>query len=47
MNRLKIHSAEDRERTVHMEMEQQDDHDSQWGAIQSSGGKIGCANQTY
>ena len=46
MNRLKRNPAEVRERAVRMVLEQQSEHDSQWGAIQSVADKIGCTDET-
>jgi transposase-like protein len=42
----KRYSPEVRERSVRMVLEHQHEHDSQWAAIESVAGKIGCAPQT-
>ena len=39
-------SPEVRERAVRMVFEQRDQHGSQWAAIESIAGKIGCSAQT-
>ncbi|WP_425512606.1 transposase [Xanthomonas arboricola] len=40
------YSPEVRERAVRMVLEHQDTHSSQWAAIESIAGKIGCTAQT-
>jgi transposase-like protein len=42
MNRLKRNPEEVRERAVRMMLEQQSEHESQWGTIQSVADKVGC-----
>jgi transposase len=42
----KRYSPEVRERSVRMVLEHQHEHESQWAAIESVAGKIGCAAQT-
>jgi len=46
MGRPSRFSAEVRERAVRLVLAQQDAHDSQWAAIQSIAGKIGCTAET-
>ncbi len=46
MGRPSRFSAEVRERAVRLVVAQQDAHDSQWAAIQSIAGKIGCTAET-
>lgn len=41
----KRYSAEVRERAVRMVAEHRDECDSQWAAIQSIAGKIGCTTE--
>ena len=40
------YSPEVRERAVRMVLEQQNEHTSQWAAIQSISSKIGCTHET-
>lgn len=40
------YSSEVRERSVRMVFEQREQHGSQWAAIESIAGKIGCSAQT-
>ena len=42
----KRYSAEVRERAVRMVAEHRDEYDSQWAAIQSIAGKIGCTTES-
>lgn len=42
----KRYSAEVRERAVRMVSEHRDEYDSQWAAIQSIAGKIGCTSES-
>src|SRR4030095_3697991 len=42
----KRYSAEVRERAVRMVSEHRDEYDSQWAAIQSIAGKIGCTTES-
>ena len=46
MGRPSRFSAEVRERAVRLVVAQQDAHDSQWAAIESIAGKIGCTAET-
>jgi transposase len=46
MNTTKRYSPEVRERAVRLVLEQQKEHGSQWKAIQSISGKIGCTHET-
>ena len=46
MSRLSKFSPEVRERAVRMVLEHRGDHDSQWAAIRSIAGKIGCTAET-
>src|SRR5262249_16447494 len=46
MGRPGKYSPEVRERAVRLVLTQQDAHDSQWGAIGSIAGKIGCTAET-
>ena len=46
MNRLTRYSPEIRERAVRMVFEHQADYDSQWAALNSIAGKIGCTAET-
>jgi transposase len=46
MGRASKFPAEFRERAVRLVMEQQDQHPSQWAAITSIAGKMGCTPQT-
>ena len=46
MGRPSRYSEEVRERAVRMVLEHQGEHDSQWSAISSIAGKIGCTSET-
>ena len=46
MNISKRYSPEVRERAVRLVREAQQEHSSQWAAIQSISGKIGCTHET-
>ena len=46
MNRSARYSPEIRERAVRMVFEHQADYDSQWAAMNSIAGKIGCTAET-
>jgi transposase len=46
MNTSKRYSPEVRERAVRMVFEHRADHDSQWAAIQSIAGKLGCTTES-
>ena len=46
MGRQGRYSPEVRERAVRMVFEHQGEHDSQWAAITSIAGKIGCTSET-
>ncbi|OOZ74228.1 hypothetical protein BOW50_12515 [Solemya velum gill symbiont] len=46
MTRGRRYSPESRERAVRMLQEQQDQHSSQWAAIQSISAKVGCTAET-
>jgi transposase len=45
MNKQKRYSPEVRERAVRMVLEHQGEYDSQWAAISSIAGKIGCTTE--
>ena len=46
MSKAKRYSPEYRARAVRMLQEQQDQHSSQWAAIQSISAKVGCTAET-
>lgn len=46
MKTSKRYSPETRERAVRMVFEHAGDHDSQWAAIQSIAGKLGCTTES-
>ena len=46
MSRQSRYSPEFRERTVRMLMDQQHEHNSQWAAMNSIAGKVGCTAET-
>jgi len=46
MGRQSRYSPEVRERSVRMVWQQEPEHDSQWAAIRSIAGKIGCTGET-
>ena len=46
MKTSRRYSLKVRERTVHMVLEQQTEHSSQWATIQSIASKLGCTSET-
>jgi transposase-like protein len=46
MSKSNRYSPEFRERAVRLVFERQADHDSQWAALNSIAGKVGCAAET-
>ena len=46
MSRKSRYSPEFRERAVHMLLEQQPEYNSQWAAMTSVAGKVGCTAET-
>jgi len=46
MKKTSRYSPEFRERAVRMLLEQQDQHSSQWAAMSSIAGKVGCTAET-
>ena len=46
MNRHKRYPSEVRERAVRLVLEHQEDYNSQWAALTSIAGKIGCTAET-
>ncbi len=46
MSRKSRYSPEFRERAVHMLLEQQSEYNSQWAAMSSIAGKVGCTAET-
>ena len=46
MSRKSRYSPEFRERAVHMLLEQQSEYSSQWAAMTSVAGKVGCTAET-
>ena len=46
MSKVSRYSPEFRERAVRMLLDQQDQHSSQWAAMSSIAGKVGCTAET-